>query len=76
MIDIHTHVLFGLDDGAQSLEESMAIIHKYIENGYHGVVATPHHYNGKYLPSKKEIVESRQTILNELKFIWNNAPAL
>ena len=26
MIDIHTHVLFGLDDGAQSLEESMAII--------------------------------------------------
>ncbi|MDU5742633.1 MAG: CpsB/CapC family capsule biosynthesis tyrosine phosphatase [Finegoldia magna] len=67
MIDIHTHVLFGLDDGAQSLEESMAIIHKYIENGYHGVVATPHHYNGKYLPSKEAIIESRQTILNELK---------
>ena len=67
MIDIHTHVLFGLDDGAQTLDESMTIIQKYIENGYKGVVATPHHYNGKYLPSKKEIIESRQTILNELK---------
>ena len=26
MIDIHTHVLFGLDDGAQTLDESMTII--------------------------------------------------
>ena len=67
MIDIHTHVLFGLDDGAQTLDESIAIIQKYIENGYKGVVATPHHYNGKYLPSKEAIIESRQTILNELK---------
>ena len=67
MIDIHTHVLFGLDDGAQTLDESMTIIKKYLENGYKGVVATPHHYNGKYLPSKEAIIKSRQTILNKLK---------
>ncbi len=67
MLDIHTHVLPGLDDGARDFDESLEIIKKYINNGYDGVIATPHHYRGRYIPSKEEIIKSRDLLLNQLK---------
>lgn len=42
MIDIHSHVLFGLDDGARTLEDSLAMIRMATEHGTTGLVATPH----------------------------------
>ena len=33
MIDLHTHVLFGLDDGAATLAESLAIARAAVEDG-------------------------------------------
>lgn len=42
MIDIHSHILFGVDDGASGLEESLALARIYEEAGYRQVVATPH----------------------------------
>jgi protein-tyrosine phosphatase len=42
MIDIHTHVLAGLDDGACSLEEGVAMLRIAAESGTTDLVATPH----------------------------------
>lgn len=42
MIDIHSHVLFGLDDGAKTLEESAAMMRMAAEHGTTDLVATPH----------------------------------
>ncbi len=42
MIDIHTHVLAGLDDGARSLEDSVAMIRIAAETGTTDLVASPH----------------------------------
>lgn len=42
MIDIHTHVLPGVDDGAQTLAESIGILRKAAEEGVELMVATPH----------------------------------
>ncbi len=42
MIDIHCHILPGIDDGAQSLEESIGIIRAEVEGGTGTFVATPH----------------------------------
>lgn len=42
MIDIHTHILPGLDDGAKTLEESLVMAAMAAESGVHTVVATPH----------------------------------
>jgi protein-tyrosine phosphatase len=42
MIDIHSHILFGIDDGAAGPEESLALARVYVEAGYRTVVATPH----------------------------------
>ena len=42
MIDIHSHVLFGLDDGARTLEDSVAMARMAAEHGTTDLVATPH----------------------------------
>jgi tyrosine-protein phosphatase YwqE len=40
--DIHSHLLAGIDDGAKTLEDSLALILKLKEAGYKRFVTTPH----------------------------------
>jgi protein-tyrosine phosphatase len=47
MVDLHSHILPGLDDGAANLEESMAMAESAIADGITHIVATPHS-NGQY----------------------------
>lgn len=42
MIDLHTHVLPGLDDGPRTLEGSLAMIEAAVAEGTRTMVATPH----------------------------------
>jgi protein-tyrosine phosphatase len=42
MVDIHSHVLWGLDDGAATREESLAMLAMAAEAGTTDIVATPH----------------------------------
>jgi protein-tyrosine phosphatase len=42
VIDIHCHILPGIDDGAESLEISVAMAEMAIEEGITHVIATPH----------------------------------
>jgi protein-tyrosine phosphatase len=48
MIDIHCHILHGVDDGAQDLNESLAMARLAYQDGIRHIIATPHlniHYN-------------------------------
>jgi len=42
MVDVHCHILPGLDDGPDSIEESLAMAEAAISDGITHVVATPH----------------------------------
>lgn len=44
MIDIHTHILPGIDDGARDMAESVAMARMASADGVRTMVATPHHY--------------------------------
>ena len=44
VIDFHTHILPGIDDGSASVEESIAMLRMEAEQGIEHVVATPHFY--------------------------------
>lgn len=44
IIDFHSHILPGIDDGSDSLEESIALLRMEAEQGITHVVATPHFY--------------------------------
>lgn len=42
MIDLHCHLLPGVDDGASRLEESLEMARLMVENGFTDAIATPH----------------------------------
>jgi len=42
MVDMHSHVLPGIDDGAQTPEESIVLVKKMMELGVKKIIATPH----------------------------------
>jgi protein-tyrosine phosphatase len=42
MIDIHSHILHGLDDGAKTMADSVAMLKIAAESGTTDIVATPH----------------------------------
>lgn len=45
LVDLHCHILPGIDDGAKNLTASMALLHKEVQDGVAGIVFTPHfHY--------------------------------
>lgn len=50
MIDFHTHILPGMDDGSHSVEESIAMLQTQQEAEIERVVFTPHFYASKESP--------------------------
>ena len=44
VIDFHSHILPGIDDGSQSLAQSMAMLQMEAAQGIRGILATPHFY--------------------------------
>lgn len=65
MIDIHSHILWGLDDGPQQEAQSIAMAEAAVAEGIHTMIATPHHANGRYYNSI-EVVEEKVSALNAL----------
>ena len=51
-IDFHTHVLPGVDDGSQSVSESIKMLRALSENGVSHVLLTPHFYANEDDPSR------------------------
>lgn len=43
LIDIHTHILFGVDDGAKTIGDSMGILEEEREQGVDKIILTPHY---------------------------------
>jgi protein-tyrosine phosphatase len=57
-IDIHTHILPGIDDGPKNLEESAALARCYTDLGITQIIATPHYIPGTaWSTSSQRIVE-------------------
>ncbi len=44
MFDIHSHIIYHIDDGSRDIEESVKLIRKAYEQGATDIIATPHYY--------------------------------
>ena len=66
MIDLHSHVLPGVDDGAQNLEDSLEMIRKAISQGITHLMCTPHHNNGKYHNPADKIIQQVEALQKEI----------
>src|SRR5437868_4891339 len=69
MIDLHNHILPGVDDGAADLEESVEIARQFVSEGVTRVAATPHlnpeRGTGLQAPDVRQKVEELQRTLAE-----------
>lgn len=54
-IDIHNHILPGIDDGAKTVEESIALLKGFAEFGVTRFIATPHIMHN-YYPNTRETI--------------------
>lgn len=55
MIDLHGHMLPGIDDGARTLEQATSMARIAVENGISVSVMTPHDLNGVYSNPADEV---------------------
>lgn len=62
--DIHSHILFGIDDGASNIEESLKILQSAYKEGVIDIILTPH-----YMPNTKYVVDNKTKLdlMNKLK---------
>ncbi len=70
MIDIHLHILPGVDDGPATIQEALALAVTLVQEGIHAAIATPH-YNDEF-PHRsaneiRERVASLQSVLNQYR---------
>lgn len=66
MIDLHCHILPGVDDGADSMEESLAMAKLAYADGIDIILATPHTLNGVYTNPFSKVSESVAALQGEL----------
>lgn len=66
MLDLHCHILPGIDDGAHTLDDSIAMAEKAISQGITHLMCTPHHNNGKYSNPANQVIEQVARLQQEL----------
>ena len=65
LIDFHSHILPGIDDGSQSVSESLAMLQAEAQQGVTHVVATPHFYAQSDSP--RRFLSRRAAAMDELQ---------
>lgn len=69
MIDIHSHILPGVDDGARTLTDSLDIIQELSRQGVTDIIATPHYITDTIYNSTREqnlrLLEKLRAALDE-----------
>lgn len=62
MIDIHCHLLYGVDDGAGTMEEAAAMLEEAARQGIHAIILTPHWRQGMF-PYPKAAIEAHYELV-------------
>lgn len=67
MIDLHCHLLPGIDDGSANMDISLKLAAEAVQNGVTHALLTPHHMNGMYVNHKADVVRLTKNFQNQLK---------
>lgn len=64
MLDLHTHILPGIDDGSRSVKMSAAMLRREVKDGIGSLVLTPHFYARRQAP--EDFLKKRNAAYEEL----------
>ena len=62
MIDIHCHLLFGVDDGAKTIEESVAMLKRAKSQNVDKLILTPHYRHGMFAHPTQTILQNFKSL--------------
>lgn len=65
MIDTHLHILPGVDDGPETIDEALALARVLVQEGVHSAIATPH-YNDEFPRRSAAEIQAR---VHDLQFV-------
>lgn len=66
MIDLHCHILPGVDDGSPDIETSLRLAKVAVEQGITHMLLTPHDMDGEYLNHKSDVIEKTKAFQTAL----------
>jgi len=66
LIDIHSHILPGIDDGAKDLETSIKMLEIAERTKTEGIFAAPHYYQGYFEVAYEDVVKNIDALQSEL----------
>lgn len=67
LVDLHSHLIPGIDDGSQSMQESLTLLKRFEELGYKKVITTPHTMIDAYKNTRKSILKGLKELQNEAR---------
>lgn len=67
LFDMHNHILFGVDDGAKTMEDSISLIKIAYDDGIRGLVLTPHCHPKRGMAHYSAIVENFNELVDVVK---------
>lgn len=67
MFDLHCHILPGIDDGAKTMDDSIAMAELAFSEGITHILATPHHMNRSWMNDKQTVLPLVKQLQAELK---------
>ncbi|HFI0632499.1 TPA: capsular polysaccharide biosynthesis protein Cps4B [Streptococcus suis] len=70
MIDIHSHIIFGVDDGPKNIDESLELIGLAHHQGVRMIVATSHRRKGMFETPEKVIMANFLTLKERVKEVY------
>ena len=71
MIDMHNHILYGIDDGCKTIEESIETIKNMKKIGFNSIVLTPHYIEDSSFKANNNLKLQKLEILKE-ELLKNN----
>jgi len=62
-VDLHSHLIPGIDDGAESFEDSLQLLKAFVALGYKKVITTPH-IHPNYQNTEEKVLERSEQLQN------------
>lgn len=69
MVDVHSHILPGMDDGSRCAAESVAMLEASARQGVEYIAATPHFYAAENSPA--QFLDRRKAAAAALRAVWH-----
>lgn len=72
LYDMHNHILFGVDDGAKTIQDSLEMLQIAYDDGIRGVICTPHYHPKRGMAHFRDVVDNFNILYEAAVKRWSD----